>query len=397
MEQMLFMQLLSWQICGGAAPKSLCNDLSPESLDALLTMSRRHDVAHIVGQALESLGCLKDDATSLTFRQMPMQALWRYVQLNFAYEQISGVFQEGQIPYIPLKGTVLRNFYPAPWMRTSCDIDILVHPEDLSRGIQLLKEKLGYETRSGVKTDHDISLFSPEGVHLELHFDALPERYAKPETRELIQKIWDMAYPERSGSFCYCLPDGLFYFYHIAHMALHFEAGGCGVRSFLDLWILNHRVDHDLGEREQMLQRGGLAAFGNAARQLSEYWFSGVTPDAPVLSMGDYILRAGVYGDKDNRAAFGQAKMGGRMKYLLLRRVFMPYDYLKAEYPVLQKHKWLLPVYQVVRWLRMLTRGDLGRTVRELRANADVSQSGSRDMKKMLSFLQLSSQSENNG
>lgn len=394
MTKTLFMQLLSWQICEGAAPESADDGVSPEMLEELLAMSRRHDVAHIVGQALESLGWLGQDAASQAFRQLPMQALRRYVQLNFAYEQISCVLQEGQIPYIPLKGTVLRNSYPAPWMRTSCDIDILVHPEDLSRGIALLKEKLGYETRSGVKTDHDISLFSPEGVHLELHFDALPQRYAKKETWELTQKIWDMAQPENSGSFRYCLPDALFYFYHIAHMALHFEAGGCGVRSFLDLWILNHRVQHDPAARLQMLQRGGLEAFGNAARQLSEYWFSEVVPEEPVLAMGDYILRAGVYGDKDNRAAFGQAKMGGKLKYLLFRRVFMPYDYLKAEYPVLKKYKWLMPLYQVVRWFRMLARGDLGRSVRELQANGSVSQSGSQEMKKMLAYLQLSSKGE---
>ena len=394
MEQTLFMQLLSWQICGAEAPKNKADHISPETLEALLTTSRRHDLAHIVSQALESLGWLKEDPTSQTFRQLPMQALRRYVQLNFAYEQISKVFQDGQIPYIPLKGTVLRNYYPAPWMRTSCDIDVLVHPEDMTRAMGLLQEKLGYETRDGMKTNHDVSLFSPEGVHLELHFDALPQRYAKKETWELMQKVWDMAEPEQPGSFRYCMPDALFYFYQISHMALHFETGGCGVRSFLDIWILNHRVEHDMQKRLQMLRQGGLEAFGNAAMQLSEYWFSGVAPEEEVLSMGNYILRAGVYGDKDNRAAFGQAKMGGKIKYLIMRRVFMPYDYLKAEYPILKKHKWLLPVYQVVRWLRMLTRGNLGRTVRELQANSEVSQSGSQDMKKMLDYLQLASEGE---
>ena len=31
-----------------------------------------------------------------------------------------------QIPFLPLKGSVIRQYYPEPWMRTSCDIDILV-------------------------------------------------------------------------------------------------------------------------------------------------------------------------------------------------------------------------------------------------------------------------------
>lgn len=394
MENMLLMQMLSWQVCGGEAPKHSADEVSPETLEALLAISERHDLAHIVGQALEKLGWLKEDQISQIFRQLPMQALRRYVRLNFAYEQIGKVFQEGQIPYIPLKGSVLRNYYPAPWMRTSCDIDILVHPEDMTRGMKLLQDKLGYKTKDGMKTDHDVSLFSPEGVHLELHFDALSLRYAKKETWELIQKIWELAEPSQEGSFRYCLPDALFYFYHIAHMALHFETGGCGVRALLDLWILNHRVDHDAQKRLQMLCQGGLEAFGNAAMQLSEFWFSGITPDQQVLSMGDYILRAGVYGDKENRAALGQAKMGGKLKYLIFRRVFMPYDHLKAEYPVLQKHKWLTPLYQVVRWLRMLSHGGLGRTVRELQANAQVEISGSRNVAELLEYLQLTSEKE---
>jgi hypothetical protein len=48
----------------------------------------------------------------------------------------------------------------------------------------------------------------------------------------------------------------------------------------------------------------------------------------------------------------------------------MPYEYLKDEYPVLKTHKWLTPLYQPVRWVRMLRSGRLGATVAELKANA---------------------------
>ena len=51
----------------------------------------------------------------------------------------------------------------------------------------------------------------------------------------------------------------------------------------------------------------------------------------------------------------------------------MPYVFMKARYPVLQKHKWLLPVYQIVRWVQMLRKGGIKRSLRELKANAEVS------------------------
>ncbi|MBO4954226.1 MAG: nucleotidyltransferase family protein, partial [Clostridia bacterium] len=35
------------------------------------------------------------------------------------------------IDFMPLKGAVIRQYYPEPWMRTSCDIDIHVKKDRL--------------------------------------------------------------------------------------------------------------------------------------------------------------------------------------------------------------------------------------------------------------------------
>ena len=110
--------------------------------------------------------------------------------------------------------------------------------------------------------------------------------------------------------------------------------------------------------------------YARGMEALSRYWFDGEAPDAMTRAVSDYILRGTLYGDSENRAAVGQARSGGKFKYLLTQRIFMPYEYLKDEYPVLKTHKWLTPVYQPVRWARMLLSGGLGHTMRELKANA---------------------------
>lgn len=184
--------------------------------------------------------------------------------------------------------------------------------------------------------------------------------------------IWEDARPIKPGSCHMILSDAMFYFYHMAHMAKHFEVGGCGIRAFLDIWVLQNRVEYDPAQREKLLREGGLWKFARGAEQVADWWFNGAQPDEMTRQVSDYILRAGLYGDNANRAALGQAKMGSKMRCLLLRRVFMPYDFLKAEYPILQTHKWLTPVYQVVRWVRMLLGGRLKATVREIKANVSV-------------------------
>ena len=144
------------------------------------------------------------------------------------------------------------------------------------------------------------------------------------------------------------------------------------------------------GAMGTLLQEGGLLQFAKAAESLSEVWFSGTKPNEMDIALSDYILRASLYGDKANRAALGQAKNGGKLKYLLTQRVFMPYDYLKDEYPVLKERKYLTPWYQVVRWFRMFRRkGGLGNTMKELKANAVSKDSDSAAAEDLLKHLGL--------
>lgn len=379
--------LLNTQISGENADVSAAKDLTPEEMTALFALSRRQDLSHIVGHALSNLGLLGSDETSKKFKQQALQAFYRYARMDHAYGQICGILEDRKIPFIPLKGAVLRSYYPEPWMRTSCDIDILVKEEELEKAVAVLQEQLQYTV--GERGDHDLSLNSPSGVHLELHYDTIQERYAVNNCRDVLAQIWEDAVPKTPGAYHHCMSDAMFYFYHIAHMAKHFQHGGCGIRPFLDIWIMNHRMDFNREKRHALLQEGGLLSFAKAAEQLAEVWFSGAQPDDLSQQISEYILRAGLYGDNVNRAALGQAQMGGKLRYLLLRRVFMPYDFLKAEYPLLKKHKWLMPVYQIVRWIHMLRSGRLRQTVREIKANMKTQSNTTESTAEMLSRLGL--------
>lgn len=366
-ESLLF-ALLRIAVCGEPVTEVVESACTPEMLEQVYALASHHDLAHLVGQAVSKLE-LPESEVLTKCKQAAMQAFARYMRQSHAYEQICAALEEAQIPFIPLKGSVLREHYPEPWMRTSCDIDILVREEMLDAAVSFLTEKMNCVADN--KGDHDISLHLSNGVHLELHYDTIQERYEINGCRNVLGQIWEDAKPRTPGSVHYLLSDAMFYFYHIAHMAKHFINGGCGVRTFLDVWILTHKVVHNSQLREDMLRAGGLLKFAQAAEAVADFWFLNQAPDTLTQAVSDYVLRAGTYGDNDNRAAIGQAKMG-KLKYLFLRRVFMPYDFLKAEYPILKKHKWLTPVYQVVRWFRMVFSGGLRRTVCELKANAGV-------------------------
>lgn len=234
-------------------------------------------------------------------------------------------------------------------MRTSCDIDILVPEERVDAAAQLLAAQLGYTV--GDKDTHNVVLTAPGGVLLELHYRLLEDHY-NATAAPLLDTVWDYA-DAPDGAFEHTLRDEMFYLYHIAHMSKHFLVGGCGIRPFLDLWLLEHRVSFDAARRDALLAQAGLLPFAVQARRLSEVWFGGAAHDDVTRELARYLLTGGVYGSRENLMHMRQLQLGGRARYLL-SRIWMPYGDLLRKYPALEGRPALMPLYQLRRWGQLL-------------------------------------------
>ena len=230
---------------------------------------------------------------------------------------------------MPLKGSVIRALYPEPWMRTSCDIDIYVQESELDAAASAIVEKLGY--RNDGKNSHDMQMFAPNGVHLELHYDLIEDsRY--PKLAKGLLKIWKNAVPVREGGYTYKMTNEDFYFYHIAHTAKHFKGGGCGIRPFIDLWYLEKSLPYDREKTEKLLMECELFKFAEVAKKLVGVWFGTEEHDELSKETAAFVLTGGVYGVLENRVAVQTSK--GRFSYFLYR-VFPPYRELKNQYLIL--------------------------------------------------------------
>ena len=378
--------LLRFEISGTELCDEVKNLITPEALPALFKLSKKHDLAHLVGDALDKNGLLPDgsEAKKRFWRERTM-AVYRYEQIQYELEQICDALEEAKIPFLPLKGSVLRRYYPEPWMRTSCDIDILVKEAVLETAAKYLCEKLGYVSEAQ-RTANDLSLYSPSGVHLELHYDLTEgEKYGK----DILSNIWGYATVAEGKNYHLQLSDTAFYFYHVAHMVKHFEHGGCGVRPFLDLWLLCHRIDFSRKEREELLEKGGFLAFANACEKLALVWFDHAGYDDLDKRLEEYILTGGVYGTLQNRVGIQQAKRGGKCKYIL-SRIFISNKELKLKYPQVEKRPWLAPFYHIKRWLKPLTNKDSGkRSFNELSETSTVEEKEKQARETLLQDLGL--------
>ena len=148
----VMMSLLTGQVCGGEPPLPA---LTADEAAHLYALSKTYDLAHLTGSALLHRGLLPDGPLRAAFEKQVLLAVYRCETQGSNLAQLDALLTHGQIPFLPLKGSVLRQYYPQPWMRTSCDIDVLVHPADLDRAVALLCEN-GFTI--GEKSTHDVAL-----------------------------------------------------------------------------------------------------------------------------------------------------------------------------------------------------------------------------------------------
>ncbi len=340
--------LINYEINGHELRDDVKNLITEETLPALFNLSKMHDLVHLVGDALEKNGLLKEGTEGYNrFLKERNIAIYRYEQLEYEYEQICNVFEQNKIDFIPLKGCVIRRYYPEPWMRTSCDIDILVKEQDLRTAIDLLVKSLNYsEKQIG---NHDAQLYSQNGIHLELHYKL---QSVKTKWSPFLDNVWNYVIKD-DGCYKKQTSNEVFYFYHIAHMALHFKQGGCGVRFFLDLWILNNKLDYDKQELQSLLEKYGLINFYNEVLALSRFWFDNEQPNELTKIFEEYVLYSGMYGSLENRVIVKKKEKKGKFRYLL-SRIFLPYSKLKYDYPKLQKCCILYPYYILKRFFKFV-------------------------------------------
>lgn len=374
--------LIGCEACGEKLNSELYASLTKEEKSELYRLSKKHDLAHIVGNALIKNNLIDDESLKEKYRQEVYTAVFRYESIAYEIETLKKAFNEEKIPFILLKGSVIRKYYAEPWLRTSCDIDILIKEESLEKAITALQEKIGYTT-DGKKHYHDVSLFSPAGVHLELHHNI---KETIESLDRVLNKAWDYADIKENCEYAFT---NEFFLYHLyAHAAYHFAGGGCGVRTFLDLFLLKKRIVCDAGKLAEMLTEAGIKKFAEQADNLSEIWFGNGEHDDISSAMEKFVLSGGVYGSSVNHAAVKHVEKKSKLRHIM-SRIWMPYESLAIKYPKLKGKRILQPFYEVKRWCSLFKGSVFKRGVNELKANAAVDKEMTCEIEKLMKNLGL--------
>lgn len=277
---------------------------------------------------------------------------------HFALEEIRQAFAQNGIDFVPLKGAVLKYLYPAPQMRSMCDLDILYKEACAEDAARCLKE-LGYSLKSSDE-EQDI-YFKPPHINLELHKILL----AKPEVqRSFFDKIWTRVIPVNDAPFEYAMTLEDYYLYMLAHMAKHFFNSGTGLRSLTDFHVFYHAKGSELDRARirEHLQDLGLAQFEAFLLDLDAWIFGGEECTDESLRLAfEYILDSGIYGTSNNAYKneisrhTGERNSTGRGKlYYLLHAIFPDRKNMEYAYPWLKERRYLLVLAWICRLFKKI-------------------------------------------
>ena len=268
-------------------------------------------------------------------------------------EKIGKAFEDAGIDYIPLKGSVVKYFYPMPNYRKSGDIDVLVRGENLESA-RAVVENMGYKFNYIYEQNNVHYRFTEKTFCLELHKKLVAD-YNR--SYGFLSRAWDYARLKDGTNYTYQFDISFLYVHLIAHLAKHLRSGGAGLRLFCDIWIMQSKNMIDRNKVRIYLEEANLLEIEGCIINLLDKWFLDKKINDKVLNKLElFVLKGGSFGivsQKINMASFGQTD-SERFENKYWRKKFLSYffeplTYMKQKYPILISHSWLLPIMWIYR------------------------------------------------
>ncbi len=365
----LLISLLNCAVLGIPLSSEDKNQLNDETLTAVYEFAKKHDMSHLLCVAIKKSGIVINDDLNHKLSLSQQAAMNRHLRIELDKERILHVLNENGIAHIPLKGAVIREFYPQQWMRTSCDIDILIKPEDIDIVKELFFDKLGFKPFAQT-SNRDISFATTNSVHIELHHTLFED---ENQMGNLLKMVWENSSLIEGKKSQFEMSPEFFIMYIISHAARHITVGGCGIRPFYDLYFILNNMKYDDEILEKLLEKAGLKVFFGYAKELMDAWINGLPMSQTALALQEYVISGGTYGSYDNFIKSSVSATGGKKAHLK-KRIFMPLEDIKNLYPNVVKYPYLLNWYRICRLCRALIDGKTKRGIMEIKSSIKTSE-----------------------
>lgn len=317
--------------------------ISGISMEELFNVCESHCLTACAAYALESAG-----VTDKAFSEAKNKAIRKNILLDAERKKILDRLEAEKIWYMPLKGILIKEWYPMPWMRQMSDNDILFDVNGRAEVRRIMLE-LGFSCEH-YGTSHNDDYRKQPVFNYEMHH----ELFSEVEDSRLFRyytTIKNKLKKDEDKEYGYHFSPEDFYLYVTAHEYKHFINGGTGIRTLTDTFVIVREFENALDWEyiRKECEKLGMSEFEPKNRELAMKLFSGEELTAGEQEQLKYYIFSGTYGTQDNAV---QKKISdadnSRLRYIL-SRIFPPLSFIKVFYPFFYRHKWLIPVLWIIR------------------------------------------------
>ena len=320
------------------------------NLPKLFEVCQKHILTACVAYALESAGIKDND-----FTQAKEKAIRKNILLDIERRTILRKLEAEKIWYMPLKGSLLHEWYPKLGMRQMADNDILVDSKKMAEVHDIFLDS-GYICEHFGQGNHDVYFKKPV-----LNFEMHSGLFSPTHIGNLYSYFNDVKSKLISDDDCnygYHFSDEDFYLFIMAHEYKHFKCGGTGVRSLVDTYVYLRKFSDSLDWNyiNEELEKLGIADFERDNRELAMKLLSMQQLTDEDKKLLDYYIMSGTYGSVENYVKNGIELHGGgsKLKYYWYR-FFPPISFVRASVPWAKKSKLLIPAAYIYRFFRGAT------------------------------------------
>ena len=358
-QQLLY--LLSCALHETAPEEAILGDIQ---WNALFSAARAHSVFAMVCMALEPTKTFAQEEPEVRKQWLDAKnkAVRKNMLLDTDRERLMEKMEQAQIWHMPLKGSILKDWYPRYGMREMADNDILIDParREQVRDIFL---SLGYSVEQYQDGNHDVYR-KPPIYNFEMHV-ALFHEGVYEELAKKYANVKDKLLPVLGKSYQFHFTQEDFYVFVLAHAHKHYSHSGTGIRTLTDLYVMNRKIGSSLDwvYVNQELEALGIRDYETASRTLAEKLFSSETPVSEFTlteqeqEMLQYYLESSTYGNLENRItnqlhsiqADGKPISGFTKFKYCMTRLFPGRNWCKRPYPFIYRHPCLLPAFWIWR------------------------------------------------
>ena len=366
------LELIDFALADGTAPEIE----TEEVWENIYRLSQFHKIQSLIFHAVQKLPKEQRPPESILkkIQQAGSLEIARDMVQKAAQMELLTAFEKAGIAVLPLKGFLIKQFYPDTSMRMMADLDILF-PVEKEKETEGVLTALGYVCEH--KDSHHSVYMRHPFMNIEMHYnmignDSLLDAY--------YDNIWERLELEPGMSYIYRLKWEDFYIFMIAHLAKHFQSGGSGIRSVIDVQQFLDKMEEKLDWKyiNEELRKIELTQFEQHMKNLTAIWFGGEKETEFYAQLREFIQNSGIYGTLENLGVQRAVRAGrkgwkGKMQ-MWLNVIFLPYKEMKMQYPYLLKCPVLLPIAWIQRFFRIifLRRKKAKRILSSMNAERDV-------------------------